>query len=160
MTENIPEMDALHKIRVKIKTLKERLAKETAEFELMTDELRDQIARTERDFQKMAKTRFESGNPIDSGKYLIIESHRTTRTVNTARFRDAYPILFAEIATVPVKKAEEAIGKINLDPLCDLKVSESTYDIGVITATKKAPVDEIIEQEVSKPIFHCSGPPY
>jgi hypothetical protein len=146
----IPEMKYLHAIKSQIKTLDEDIKIKRMEFEESIADKTEKLARLKEDFQYASKARFEAGNPIDE-KYLIIESHRTVRSVNSDRFREKYPLLFNEIAMVPVKKAEESVGKANLDPLCDLKVSDSVYDIGVISLKKPDP--EKVKNEL--PVIRC-----
>ena len=66
---------------------------------------------------------------MEEGHLRVKIKARTTRTVNVERFRWAFPEEFAQIATVPVQKAEALIGKTRLDPYCDLTRGPETYEI-------------------------------
>jgi len=66
---------------------------------------------------------------MEEGHLRVKIKARTTRTVNVERFRWAFPEEFAQIATVPVQKAEALIGKARLDPYCDLTRGPETYEI-------------------------------
>ena len=66
---------------------------------------------------------------LEEGHLRVKIKARTTRTVNVERFRQAFPVEFSQLATIPVQKAEALIGKTRLDPYCDLARGPETYEI-------------------------------
>ena len=66
---------------------------------------------------------------LEEGHIRIKIKARTTRTVNVERFRQAFPVEFSQLATIPVQKAEALVGKTRLDPYCDLTRGPETYEI-------------------------------
>jgi len=66
---------------------------------------------------------------LEEGDIRIKIKARTTRTVNVERFRQAFPVEFSQLATIPVQKAEALVGKTRLDPYCDLARGPETYEI-------------------------------
>ena len=62
------------------------------------------------------------------GKYILQSSTASVRQLNLEAFKQRYPQIFMEIATVRLKDADTAIGRTEVTSLCTLKES-TTYRV-------------------------------
>lgn len=69
---------------------------------------------------------------MEDGRLHLINKARTTRVVNTEKFRQAFPLEFDRLAQIPVTKAEALIGKIQLLPLCDVTQGPDQWEVEVM----------------------------
>jgi hypothetical protein len=68
-------------------------------------------------------------NHLEEGLYKIQVKARITRTINPAMFAKAFPTEFMALATIPVQKAEAALGKMKIAPYCDYSRGPETYEV-------------------------------
>ena len=73
-------------------------------------------------FLKAIKRR---GDSYRDGDIKLIRKPTVRRTIRRDDFMKAYPEIFMRIGQVPLKQAEEAIGKESLDQVCDIVTSYS-----------------------------------
>jgi hypothetical protein len=66
-------------------------------------------------------------NIEEKGSLKLIRKITRRRKILSDRFYSKYPETFVKIASVPVTKAEEILGKGSLDGLVEYDESERTY---------------------------------
>lgn len=82
-----------------------------------------QVAKFSED--KFLKAIKRKGDSYREGSIKLIRKPTTRRTIRRDDFLMAYPEIFMRVAQVPLKQAEEAIGKESLEKVCDLVTSYS-----------------------------------
>lgn len=105
-----------------INTLRKRLAEKDSEFSVLLAAVSRRVVFSEDKFLKAIKKRGESYREGD-GK--IIRTSTTRRSIDRARFVAAHKDLALAICTIPIKAAEEAIGKRALDAFCEKNTTYS-----------------------------------
>ena len=105
-----------------ISVQKEQLAQMDTEFSVLLAKVSGSVTFSEDSFLKAIKKR---GDSYREGQAKIIRTSVTRRTIDRARFVAAHRGLALEICTIPIKAAEDAIGKRALDALCEKSISYS-----------------------------------
>lgn len=66
------------------------------------------------------------------GRYYTVFKRRTTRTVIPVKFAERFGLQkFCEVATIPVGKAEKAVGKDQLADCCDIETVTTGVEVHV-----------------------------
>ncbi|KUG05583.1 hypothetical protein ASZ90_016979 [hydrocarbon metagenome] len=98
------------------------------EYEARTEGIREVLETTRAQYRRIITSCVDQGI-FQEGRYSIEDKSRKVRTVNTERFRQAFPELFDQLAQVPVTKAEALVGKYQLVPLCDVSTSPPVWEL-------------------------------
>ncbi len=98
------------------------------EIEERTAGIREAYNQTRTQYQRLIDQCVQAGT-MEDRRYAIMDKSRKTRVVNPQRFKTAFPEVFMEIVKIPVKDAEDRIGKMQLAPLCDVTQGPPVWDL-------------------------------
>lgn len=106
-------------------------------------QLQQEIARKRKELRELEEThRFVLDTLIERGQtrdgpYEIITREKSRRTLDMDAFKAAYPEIFVEYATVPLKVADDLLGKRTVSALCKVETTK-TREIIYIPPGQKA----------------------
>lgn len=126
-------------LKAHIKDLQDELSvkrkNSESQFEDENSELITEISRCEMEYKQILLHHVEK-NDLHDTKWRIVNKGRIQRVIDAAKFYSKFPDIFVKIATVPVAKAEDAVGKSNLDDVVDYKSGDPIWDIEPINKKK------------------------